>query len=117
MRHISFISKIFAYHADDITQLLKAGLKLPPTSLDLHLPLVARKSRCAPIVVSKKRASKLFRYVTIIFAAVLLAACADEGLTPGEGYIDVEGGKVWYKIVGSGDATRRNHCGADGWPC
>ncbi len=47
----------------------------------------------------------MFKSVTIIFFAALLAACADEGLTPGEGYIDVEGGKVWYQIVGSGDAT------------
>ena len=27
------------------------------------------------------------------------------GVTPGEGFIDVEGGQVWYQIVGSADAT------------
>ncbi len=38
--------------------------------------------------------------------AVLLMACQpDGGLTPGEGYVDVTGGQVWYRIVGSGTAT------------
>lgn len=37
--------------------------------------------------------------------AGLLLACSDTGLTPSEGYIDVEGGKVWYQITGSGTAT------------
>ncbi|NPA68904.1 MAG: proline iminopeptidase-family hydrolase [Chlorobi bacterium] len=30
---------------------------------------------------------------------------SDSGLKPGEGYIDVEGGKVWYKIEGKGNKT------------
>ncbi len=30
---------------------------------------------------------------------------ATAGLTPGEGYIEVTGGKVWYEVVGSGTAT------------
>jgi proline iminopeptidase len=37
--------------------------------------------------------------------AAALSACTDTGLMPGEGYIEVEGGKVWYQIVGSGTAT------------
>ena len=36
---------------------------------------------------------------------VVLSACADKGLDPGEGYIDVEGGRVWYRVVGSGNET------------
>jgi proline-specific peptidase len=44
-----------------------------------------------------------------IIAASLLAlfflACTDTGLSPQEGYVDVEGGRVWYQIVGSGNAT------------
>ncbi len=36
---------------------------------------------------------------------VVLSACADKGLSPSEGYVDVEGGRVWYRIVGSGNKT------------
>jgi proline iminopeptidase len=32
-------------------------------------------------------------------------ACAPRGLQPGEGYVDVPGGRVWYRIVGSGTET------------
>ncbi|MDH4043940.1 MAG: proline iminopeptidase-family hydrolase [Gemmatimonadota bacterium] len=42
-------------------------------------------------------------------AAILLvigaAGCRPTGLQPGEGYIAVPGGNVWYRIVGSGNAT------------
>lgn len=38
--------------------------------------------------------------------SLLVVACQpDRGLSPGEGYVDVPGGKVWYRIVGSGRAT------------
>ncbi len=38
--------------------------------------------------------------------AIFLIACQpDRGLSPGEGYVDVPGGQVWYRIVGSGRAT------------
>jgi proline iminopeptidase len=36
---------------------------------------------------------------------VFLFACQSTELKPGEGYIDVTGGKVWYKIVGEGEKT------------
>jgi proline iminopeptidase len=32
-------------------------------------------------------------------------ACAPRGLQPGEGFVEVPGGKVWYRISGSGTAT------------
>jgi len=38
-------------------------------------------------------------------AAFLLSCQPDRGLTAGEGYVDVTGGQVWYRIVGSGTAT------------
>lgn len=38
-------------------------------------------------------------------ATVLGLGCADTGLQPGEGFVDVEGGRVWYRINGSGTAT------------
>jgi proline iminopeptidase len=37
--------------------------------------------------------------------ALAAAACGPKGLQPGEGYVEVPGGKVWYRIVGSGTAT------------
>lgn len=51
------------------------------------------------------RGAKLTKYVITILVTACLAACADGGLTPGEGYIDVEGGRVWYQVVGSGNET------------
>ena len=46
-----------------------------------------------------------------IYALILIITAAVTGcqpakkLSPGEGYVDVTGGKVWYRIVGSGDKT------------
>ena len=37
--------------------------------------------------------------------ALGVAGCAPRGLTPHEGMVDVPGGKVWYRIVGSGTKT------------
>lgn len=45
------------------------------------------------------------RIIAISILVVFLSGCTDTGLTPNEGYIEVEGGKVWYQIVGSGSAT------------
>lgn len=45
------------------------------------------------------------RILVIGLALSLFSACAESGLTPGEGYVDASGGRVWYRIVGSGDAT------------
>jgi proline iminopeptidase len=41
----------------------------------------------------------------VITLAVAAAACGPKGLEPGEGYVEVPGGRVWYRIVGSGTAT------------
>lgn len=42
-----------------------------------------------------------------IMLQLLLLSCQSKHtkLTPGEGYIQMKGGKLWYKIVGSGDKT------------
>jgi proline iminopeptidase len=42
---------------------------------------------------------------SLVTILVLLSACGEQGLDPGEGYVDVEGGRVWYEIVGSGTRT------------
>lgn len=41
-----------------------------------------------------------------VIAALALGACQQSpSLVPGEGFVEVTGGKVWYKIVGSGTHT------------
>jgi proline-specific peptidase len=47
----------------------------------------------------------MLRTIALGIVAAVLAACSGAGLTPQEGYVDVEGGKVWFQIVGSGNAT------------
>ena len=47
----------------------------------------------------------MLRYGSVSILLISLLACTDRGLSPGEDYIDVEGGRVWYRIVGSGNAT------------
>ncbi len=37
--------------------------------------------------------------------AIATASCSPRGLTPGEGYVEVPGGRVWYRIVGGGTRT------------
>ncbi len=43
--------------------------------------------------------------VLLLCVLTLSAGCAPSVLRPGEGFIDVPGGPVWYRIVGSGNAT------------
>lgn len=38
-------------------------------------------------------------------SCIAIAACGNPGLEPGEGFVDVTGGRVWYRISGSGTAT------------
>jgi len=47
----------------------------------------------------------IFFFIVAIFSFILIDGCQSNKLKPGEGYINVTGGKVWYKIVGSGDKT------------
>lgn len=46
-----------------------------------------------------------FTFALIVATAVLSGACRQTGLEAGEGYVDVEGGRIWYRIVGSGSRT------------
>ena len=42
----------------------------------------------------------------ILLASVLLSSCQkQEEIQTGEGYINVDGGKVWYRVVGNGNKT------------
>ena len=43
--------------------------------------------------------------VLLLCVLTLSSGCAESVLRPREGFIDVPGGPVWYRILGSGDAT------------
>ncbi len=47
---------------------------------------------------------KLF-FPAIVLLVLLFQGCKSKDLTPREGYINVTGGKVWYKITGTGNKT------------
>ena len=48
---------------------------------------------------------KPFRLFTIILFALLTGCKSTPALKPGEGYIKVNGGKIWYRILGEGRQT------------
>jgi proline iminopeptidase len=47
------------------------------------------------------------RVIVALHALVALTACGPgrPRLTPGEGYVDVPGGRLWYRVVGAGPGT------------
>ncbi len=42
------------------------------------------------------------RYLILVFTSVSILFSCSESLKPHEGYVDVTGGKIWYKIIGEG---------------
>ena len=38
----------------------------------------------------------------LLLAAVLLTASSSKNIIPGQGFVKVEGGRIWYKVVGTG---------------
>src|SRR5215212_5370533 len=44
----------------------------------------------------------LFALLTLISCSVV---CTSQNFQPGEGFVNVHGGRVWYKIVGTGKRT------------
>src|SRR4030095_11423410 len=51
------------------------------------------------------RQNLVLKVISFILIILLLDSCKNSHLKPGEGYIDVDGGKVWYRIVGKGRKT------------
>src|SRR4029077_13345000 len=41
----------------------------------------------------------------LVLALLFATACRERGLGPREGFVGVPGGKVWYRIMGSGSQT------------
>jgi proline iminopeptidase len=57
------------------------------------------------------------RLFAVICLTMLLVSCSDRGLSSGEGFIDVPGGRVWYQVVGYGHKTPLLLVhGGPGWP-
>ena len=46
-----------------------------------------------------------FRLAVGVSLLLSVAGCRERGPTQGEGYAEVSGGRVWYRIVGSGGRT------------
>jgi len=59
------------------------------------------KRREIPIICLKR----LSIIALLIMIALLAGGFKKQGLTESEGYVDVPGGRGWYRIVGSGEAT------------
>lgn len=47
----------------------------------------------------------LVRSLLALSLGLALAGCESKRLTPGEGYVAVPGGRVWYQVVGDGPGT------------
>lgn len=47
----------------------------------------------------------LARIVFLILVGVISGCESRPALAPGEGYVEVKGGKVWYRVIGSGKGT------------
>ncbi len=47
----------------------------------------------------------MIRLVLLSLVLLFLSSCTEQSLQPGEGYVEVTGGRVWYRIVGSGTET------------
>jgi len=45
------------------------------------------------------------RWVLVFYIVVALVSCRHQGLKPKEGFLNVLGGPVWYRIIGTGTAT------------
>jgi proline iminopeptidase len=53
-----------------------------------------------------KNRFRIFIFVQVLFGAILLTSCHQEKeIQTGEGFINVDGGKVWYQVVGHGNKT------------
>ncbi|MEO9803486.1 MAG: proline iminopeptidase-family hydrolase [Reichenbachiella sp.] len=49
---------------------------------------------------------RLSQFVSFTFIVLISIGCQSKSrLTPGEGFLEVTGGKVWYRIVGEGEGT------------
>lgn len=53
-----------------------------------------------------EKITTFLNFITVLVATTFLNSCGRQHkLTTGEGYINVDGGKVWYRVTGTGDKT------------
>src|SRR5258705_10856193 len=53
-----------------------------------------------------KKITTFLKFTTFLVATTFLNSCGRQHKLPtGEGYINVDGGKVWYRVTGTGDKT------------
>ncbi len=57
------------------------------------------------LIIKSRRKSRILRSFFFLLLIVIFPSCIETGLKSGEGYVEVEGGRVWYRIVGSGSVT------------
>src|SRR5262245_15456277 len=51
------------------------------------------------------RARSMMTLIAIVSASLNSISCGSHTLSPGEGFVDVTGGRIWYRIVGRGPGT------------
>ena len=51
------------------------------------------------------RARLMMTLIAIAAASLSSMGCSSHTLSPGEGFVDVSGGRIWYRIVGGGPGT------------
>src|SRR5437773_713409 len=54
--------------------------------------------------LKKAKGEQSMHRVILLMAAAAIAGCSKHEVKP-EGYINVPGGRIWYKIVGNGPGT------------
>jgi proline iminopeptidase len=47
----------------------------------------------------------VLKLIVVAAASLTFMHCTSHTLSPGEGFVDVSGGRVWYRVVGSGRGT------------
>ena len=53
-----------------------------------------------------KKTITLLKLIPILVAIIFFNRCQQQNKLPtGEGFINVDGGNVWYRVTGSGDKT------------
>jgi proline iminopeptidase len=92
----------------DVSIALASGSTLAQARADL----IVLSSRLADVQYAfavARRAMKIVRQILKAFVAIIAVACLTTACTPadrtGEGYVNVEGGRIWYAKMGNGSST------------
>src|SRR4051795_6580647 len=65
------------------------------------MDLLSLKGVLKQKLIKVKKIITFIKFIHIIIAAICLNGCQQQqSLSTGEGYINVDGGKVWYRVTG-----------------